>query len=178
MQETWVRSLGREDPLKNEMATHSSILAWRIPWTEEPGGLQSTGSQRVGHDWVTSLSLSERVSWSLSRDLKEVVYIWEERDASRRERGDSWSVRLKRKMLLEADPARPQRFFAFYYKWDEKTSQGLNRGVTYSDLESLSLLPWEYNTGDKLMFKKIVNMKLSFNWVSCFFFFAKSANYS
>ena len=47
MQETWVRSLGREDPLEKEMATHSSILAWRIPWMEEPGGLQSTGSQRV-----------------------------------------------------------------------------------------------------------------------------------
>ena len=50
MRETWVRSLGQEDPLEKEMATHSSILAWRIPWTEEPGGLQSTGSQRVGHD--------------------------------------------------------------------------------------------------------------------------------
>ena len=44
MQETWVRSLGRENPLEKEMATHSSILAWRIPWTEEPGGLQSLGS--------------------------------------------------------------------------------------------------------------------------------------
>ena len=50
MQETWVLSLGREDPLEKEMATHSSILSWEIPWTEEPGGLQSTGSQRVGHD--------------------------------------------------------------------------------------------------------------------------------
>ena len=50
MQETWVRSLGQEDPLEKEMATHSSILAWRIPWTEEPGGLQSIRSQRVGHD--------------------------------------------------------------------------------------------------------------------------------
>ena len=49
IQETWVRSLGQEDPLGEEMATHSSILAWEIPWTEEPGGLQSTGSQRVGH---------------------------------------------------------------------------------------------------------------------------------
>ena len=58
MQETWVWSLIWEDPLEKEMATHSSILAWRIPWTEEPGGLQSTGSQRVGHDWATSLSLS------------------------------------------------------------------------------------------------------------------------
>ena len=50
MWETRVRSLDREDPLEKEMATHSSILAWRIPWMEEPGRLQSTGSQRVGHD--------------------------------------------------------------------------------------------------------------------------------
>ena len=50
MQETRVRSLGREDPLEKEMATHSSILSWRIPQTEEPGGIQSMESQRVGHD--------------------------------------------------------------------------------------------------------------------------------
>ena len=50
MLETWVQSLGREDPLEKEMATHSSILAWRTPWMEEPGGLQSMGSQRVRHD--------------------------------------------------------------------------------------------------------------------------------
>ena len=50
MRETWVRSLGQEDPLEKEMATHSSSLAWRIPWTEEPGGPQFTGSQRVGHN--------------------------------------------------------------------------------------------------------------------------------
>ena len=50
MQETWIRSLDWEDPLEKEMATHSSVLAWRILWTEKPGGLQSTGSQRVGHD--------------------------------------------------------------------------------------------------------------------------------
>ena len=53
-QETWVQSLGREDPLKKEMSTHSSILAWRIPWTEEPGRLQSMGSQGVGHNWATN----------------------------------------------------------------------------------------------------------------------------
>ena len=50
MQETWVQSLGLEDPLEKGMATHSSILAWRIPWTEKPAGLQSRGSKRVGHD--------------------------------------------------------------------------------------------------------------------------------
>ena len=50
MRETQVQSLGREDPLEKEMAAHSSVLAWRIPWTEGPGGLQCMGSQRVGHD--------------------------------------------------------------------------------------------------------------------------------
>ena len=50
VQEIWVQSLGREDPLEKGMATHYSILAWKIPWMEEPGGLQSMGSLRVGHD--------------------------------------------------------------------------------------------------------------------------------
>ena len=50
VEEMWVQSLGQEDPLEQEMATHSSILAWKIPWAEEPGGLQSMGLQRVGHD--------------------------------------------------------------------------------------------------------------------------------
>ena len=53
MQEIWVPSLGREDPLEKEMVTHSSILAWKMPWTEEPGRLQSMGSQRVGHNLGT-----------------------------------------------------------------------------------------------------------------------------
>ena len=59
MQETWVRSLGWEDPPEKEMATHSSILAWRIPRMEEPGGLQSIGSHRVRHDGATSLAPSQ-----------------------------------------------------------------------------------------------------------------------
>ena len=58
MREARVRPLGGEDPLEKEMATHSSTLAWKIQWTEEPGGLQSMRSQRVGHDWVTSLHSS------------------------------------------------------------------------------------------------------------------------
>ena len=53
MQETWVPSLGQENPLEEEIGTRSSILAWKIPWTEEPDGLQSVGSQRVGHDLVS-----------------------------------------------------------------------------------------------------------------------------
>ena len=55
MWETWVRSLGWEDPLEKEMAAHSSTPAWRIPWTKEPGSLQSMGSQRIWHDWEASL---------------------------------------------------------------------------------------------------------------------------
>ena len=66
MQETWemrVWSLGQEDPLQEDIATHSSILAWEIPCTEEPGGLQSTGSQRVGYDWSDLAHMY--VSWAL-----------------------------------------------------------------------------------------------------------------
>ena len=61
MRETWVQFLGQEDPLEKEMATHSSTLACKIPWTEEPGRLQSTGSQRVRQDGASSLSLSRVV---------------------------------------------------------------------------------------------------------------------
>ena len=62
MQETQVWSLGQKDPLEKEMATPFSILAWRIPWTEEPGGLQSMGLQKVGHDWVTNFDFQTRGS--------------------------------------------------------------------------------------------------------------------
>ena len=61
-QETQVRSLSQEDPLEKEMATHSSILSWNIPWTEETGRLQSKGTQRVRHDWVTSTHAHEKLS--------------------------------------------------------------------------------------------------------------------
>ena len=78
MRETWVWS-----PLEKEMAAHSSILAQRIPWMEEPGGLQSTGLQRVGHDWATSLSLSlsagillgTRVLWFQSSHHFDIVVV-------------------------------------------------------------------------------------------------------
>ena len=66
MQETQVRSLGWEDPLEKEMAIYSSTIAWKIPWTEEPGRLQSMGSQRVGHDRANSLHFTDiygAISW-------------------------------------------------------------------------------------------------------------------
>ena len=69
MQETRVQSLGWEDPLEKEMAAHSSILAWKIPWISEPGRLRSMRSQRVGHDWATSLSLSPSCSGAVSIEI-------------------------------------------------------------------------------------------------------------
>ena len=82
MQETRVWSLGWEDPLEKEMVTHSSILAWGIPWTEEPGRLQSTGSQRVGHDWATSLTHSLCILFLLLHNLQIIRhYIPEAMDA-------------------------------------------------------------------------------------------------
>ena len=75
MRETWVRSLGWEDPLEKEMATHYSVLAWRIPWIEEPGRLQSMGLQRVGHDWATSLSLHSHFIFKLSIVLLSSLFI-------------------------------------------------------------------------------------------------------
>ena len=73
LRDTQVRSLVWEDPLEKEMATHSSILAWRIPWTEEPGRLQSMGSQRVRHEWATSLSF---FSFSLSLNSYVAMDKW------------------------------------------------------------------------------------------------------
>ena len=67
MQETLVWSLGREHPLEKRMATHSSVLAWRIPWTEEPGGLQSMGLQRVRHDWASNTEFHGKIMCSFVR---------------------------------------------------------------------------------------------------------------
>ena len=71
MQEIQVQSLGWEDPLKEEVTIHSRILAWRIPWTEEPGGLQSMGSQRVGHDWATNTFTKSQSTHCLNSGLWE-----------------------------------------------------------------------------------------------------------
>ena len=72
MQETWVQSLGWEGPPEKEMATHSSILAWEIPWTEDPGGLQTTGLQWVGHDLATKHQQQYIKIWC--RNI--ILYTW------------------------------------------------------------------------------------------------------
>ena len=75
-QETQVQSLGQEDPLEKRMATPSSILAWRIPWTEEPGGLQSMGLQRVKHAWVTKHSTYKEAEAWRGQVHEWVLWIW------------------------------------------------------------------------------------------------------
>ena len=82
MRETWVWSLGRDDRLEKEMATHSSILAWRIPWMEEPGGLQSMGLQRVRHDWASNLTWLD-LTWASQLALvvkNPLAYVGNARD--------------------------------------------------------------------------------------------------
>ena len=79
MQETRVLFLGWEDPLEKDIATHSSILAWKIPWMENPGSLQSMGSQRIGHDWVTSLS--SLFIWPIGSSSLRGIILDTERDA-------------------------------------------------------------------------------------------------
>ena len=72
--EMQVRSLGGEDPLEEGMETHSSILAWSIPWTEEPGGLQSMGSWRVGHDWSNLAHTYERYNWDTIKSIQSIQF--------------------------------------------------------------------------------------------------------
>ena len=74
MQETWVQSLGWEDPLEEEMASHSSIFSWETPWTEEPGGLQFRGLQRVGRDLVTEQQQQQRIAWGSQRIVSSSVH--------------------------------------------------------------------------------------------------------
>ena len=73
MWKTWVQSLGQEDPLEGRMAAHPSILAWRIPWTEEPGGLQSMGSQRAGHDLAIDTSTTDFITTDLFLQYKTII---------------------------------------------------------------------------------------------------------
>ena len=105
MQEIWVWSLGREDPLEKEMATDSSILAWKIQWTEESGRLQPMGSQRVGHEWATSFSLSLYVQkWppcSLGYRIANTwTYKWDFPGGAGRKEPTCWCKTLRNTVLI------------------------------------------------------------------------------
>ena len=94
MRETRVQSLNQEDPLEKEMAPHSSTLAWKIPWMEEPGRLQSMGSQRVGHDWAISLSLHDKTTLRRTGKSREV----RGRGASRSKALQDWGYQKQLRM--------------------------------------------------------------------------------
>ena len=99
-QERWVRSLGWEDFLKEEMATHSSILAWKIPWAEEPGRLQPTGSSRVGHDWVTECTRARAHTHTHTYLYKDYIMCycscW---PSTLLERSSGWRAEVKHSVL-------------------------------------------------------------------------------
>ena len=133
MWETQVQSLGREDPLEKEMVTQSSTLAWKIPWTEEPGRLQSMGSQRVGHDWATSLSLHfycYRASL-VAQTGKNLPVMWE-----------TWVWSLGREYPLEEGMAAHSSILAWEIPWMEEPGRLQSMGsqrIGHDWVTSLSL---------------------------------------
>ena len=137
-QETWVLSLGQEDPLEKGKATHSRILAWRMPWTEEPGGLQSIGSQRVGHNWVTNTFM---VMWWTSH----VALVVRNLPANAGDVRDSDSIpgsgRSPREEMAHTPVFLPgeshgQRSLVGYSPWAHKKSDTTEYLSTYSEVMS------------------------------------------
>ena len=130
MRETWVRSLGWEDPLEKEMAIHSRTIAWKIPWTEEPGRLQSMGSQRVRHNWVTSLIHSLTGASLVAQLVKNLPAMQE-----------TWAQSLGWEDPLEKGKATHSSILAWRIPW---TTVHWSQRVGQDWVTSLSffLLPW------------------------------------
>ena len=125
MQETQVQSLGQEDPLEKGMAPHSSILAWRIPWTEEPGELQSMGLQRVGHDWVCAHThtplRNEYISFLVAQMIKNPTAMQE-----------TWVQSLGQEDPLEKGMATHSSILAWRTPWTEEPGGLQSHGVAKS----------------------------------------------
>ena len=135
MWETWVQSLGQEDSLEKEMVTHSSTLTWKIPWMEEPGGLQSMGSQRVRHDWATSLQLLDP-NWHLSAFRTTPV------SDSRKEEG-------RRESCLWCSSSRGILWFhREFWTWEDPSGQ------SHIETRGLTLMPSTPQSLDKGSHKK------------------------
>ena len=160
MQETWVLSLGWEDLLEKEMATHTSTLTWRIPQTEEPGRLQSMDSHRVGQDWVTSLSL-----FTISKGLLRWLSGKESACQCKRCGFNPWSRKIPWRRTWQPTPvflpgkSHGQRSLAGYSPWTRKewdTALWLNNNVGQWKIEILMGNPetvWPH-----LIFPKIKSM--------------------
>ena len=122
--ETRVQSLGREDPLEKEMATHSSTLAWKIPWTEKAGKLQSMGSQRVGHNWANSLRfLSEQC-----KEIEENDRMGKTRKLFKKIVNTKWTFNAKMGMVQDLTEAE-----YLMKRWQEYTEELYKKGLNDSD---------------------------------------------
>ena len=135
MWETRVWSLGGKDPPEKALATHSSILAWKIPWTEEPGRLQSMGSQRVGHDWATSLTFGKA---SLLAQIIKNPSQW------RRHGFDPWLGKISWRRKWQPTPVflpkefQGQRNLAGYGPWGSKVGHNWASSLSLFRIRTLS----------------------------------------
>ena len=147
----WVWSLGQEDPLEKEMASHSNILAWRISWTEKPGGLQATGSQRVRHDWSDLVGMYVCIwvlcvcvlnyTWVLGFDIKCVI-LWIMR-----------APRLKNMPIM-------WETWVQSLSWEDSPGEGNGYPLHYSGLEnSMDRGAWQA-MGHKSLKNTILNTNL------------------
>ena len=151
-QKTWLRSLGQKDPLEEGMATHSSILAWRIPWTEESSRLQSRGLQRIGHDWSNLAHTHAQSAW------RESNWSWEPQDSQAggesRSHGDPlchwrWSQRRRwpwRRRWPRRRGVRPPNLQLAgcrmsTHTWEQDTSMGPNTDLLWEFKWLFTLLP-------------------------------------
>ena len=125
MQETWVWFLGGEDPQEKEMATRSSILAWRIPWTEEPGELQSTGSQRVGHDWVTN---THTYNLNCHPSLASQVAHWVKNSPAMQKTQETQVPSLSQEDPLEKGIATHSSILVWRIPWTEEPGELQSKG--------------------------------------------------
>ena len=107
IQETWVQYLAWEDPLEKEMATHSSILAWKIPWIEDPGGLHSIRLQRVGHDWVTNRFSCKIAKQALSFRISSSYLL---RVRAQMLTGNCWPMKAKKRGSRNSETFRSRGF--------------------------------------------------------------------
>ena len=122
-QETWVQSLGWKDPLEKGMATHSSILAWRIPWTEEPGALQSVGSQRVGHEWATTTNIMNISCYSFCSSILDMGFLVAQMVKNRTAMQETWVRSLGWEDPLKKGTTTYSSILAWRIPWTEEAGR-------------------------------------------------------
>ena len=144
MQETWVWSLGWEDPLEKGLSTYSIILAWRIPWKEEPGGLQSMGLQRIGYDWATSFRFTSLLfHWCLQIYIKGNDFC--ELCNNDEVNWSLWGQTCKKHFSLEMKPApRKESQDIVLHSIGKPLDTWLVLRTFFSQAAENLLIPWEF----------------------------------